>query len=219
MKRFSKSRRRFCQFNDLKPPHKRLVFSPYAWLKLLYFLQAGDTEVGGFGLSDSLNPLYVQDVLTVRQSVTSVHVSFDDDAVADHFDHCLDLGIPPSRCGRIWWHTHPGSDPDPSLLDERTFARVFGSCDWAVMFILSRTQRTYARLSFGAGPGGEMPLEVAVDWAAWPQIVRQDEGQWIESLRNWADEYALNVHPLPIAKPEDLFNPQQDLLQVSEASA
>lgn len=32
-----------------------------------------------------------------------------------------------------------------------TFARVFGSCDWAVMFILGRTAKTFARLKFHVG--------------------------------------------------------------------
>jgi len=183
-------------------PEKQLVFAPLAWLKLLYFLHAGNTEVGGFGLSSPDDPLYVQDLLTVTQSVTAVHVAFEDEAVADHFDRCLDQGVQPARCGRIWCHTHPGTSPQPSIVDEETFSRVFGACDWAIMFILSRSQRTYARLSFGAGPGGQMELGVAVDWGRWPQYVNQQEqhpeAPWWSTLQEWASEYVQNIHPQPM---------------------
>jgi hypothetical protein len=84
-------------------------------------------------------------------------------------------------------------------VDEETFSRVFGACDWAIMFILSRSQRTYARLSFGTGPGGQMELGVAVDWARWPQYVNEQEQRpevpWSSRLQEWAKEYVLNIHP------------------------
>ena len=42
----------------------------------------------------------------------------------------------------------------PSGTDEETFARCFGSSDWALMFILARGGETYVRLALHAGPGG-----------------------------------------------------------------
>ena len=69
-----------------RPSHDQppvLTFAPLAWLKLLYFCHAGDTEVGGFGISSERDCLYIQDFLTVRQQVTPVTVHFDDTAVAD----------------------------------------------------------------------------------------------------------------------------------------
>ncbi|MEE8170549.1 MAG: hypothetical protein V3T70_08380, partial [Phycisphaerae bacterium] len=59
---------------------------------------------------------------------------------------------------------HPGDSPLPSGTDEDTFARVFGSCQWAVMFILARTGKTYARLQFKVGPRGNMLIPVEVDY-------------------------------------------------------
>src|SRR5688500_17629679 len=68
------------------PPKRRLTFSPLAWLKRAFLMHAGETEVGGFGVSCERDPLYVRDLATVRQYVTAVGVRFDDAAVADHFD-------------------------------------------------------------------------------------------------------------------------------------
>jgi len=52
----------------------------------------------------------------------------------------------------------------PSITDEQTFLRVFGSCHWAVLFILARSGRTYARLRFNVGPGGQVIIPVEVDY-------------------------------------------------------
>lgn len=173
-----------------------LAFSPIAWLKLKFFCHAGDTEVGGFAVSSPDDPLYIQDFVTVRQFTTGVTVEFDDAAVADHFDAAVDAGLPPARFARIWCHTHPGDSPDPSATDEETFARVFGACDWSVMFILSRTGRTYARLAFSAGPGGAVLLPVAVDWEAWPRVALERPEVLAGAPAEWAVEFERNVHPV-----------------------
>lgn len=120
-------------------PSEKLYFSPLAWLKLQWFCHRGDTEIGGFGISAAGNPLYIEEFVTVRQRATPISVHFDDGSVADYFDGCVDRGIAPCRCGRIWIHTHPCASPEPSTMDERTFALRFGTCDWSVMFILGRT--------------------------------------------------------------------------------
>jgi len=54
--------------------------------------------------------------------------------------------------------------PAPSRTDERTFRRSFAGPDWALMFILARGGRSYARLCFRAGPGGEAVLPVQVEY-------------------------------------------------------
>jgi proteasome lid subunit RPN8/RPN11 len=140
-----------------KPPKKEILrpvlrFSPTAWAKLLYFRDFGDTEVGGFGVTAKDHLLLVEDFVTVRQKVGVVSVSFDDDAVADFFDRQVDAGLKPMQFGRLWLHSHPGNSPHPSGTDEETFARVFGACDWAIMFVQARTGKTYARLRFNVGP-------------------------------------------------------------------
>src|SRR5947209_2306759 len=102
-----------------REPSERLVFSPVAWLKLMFFLHAGETEVGGFAVSCADDPLYVEQFVTVPQTTSAVTVQFQDDAVADYFDHCVDAGLRPERFARIWCHTHPGESPSPSGTDEQ----------------------------------------------------------------------------------------------------
>jgi hypothetical protein len=179
------------------------MISPLAWLKLSLFLHGGDTEIGGFGVSSSANPLYIEQFVTVKQKVSAVTVAFDDAAVADYFDDCIDQGLPPQRFGRIWVHTHPASSPEPSSVDEETFDRVFGSCDWSIMLIVSRTHATYARLSFSAGPGGAVLLPVEVDWAAWPQFLLEQGAQLSNTVESWMDEYGSNIFPMPFASAID----------------
>jgi hypothetical protein len=174
-----------------------LTFTPLAWLKLQWFCHAGPTEVGGFGISAGDELLVVEDFITLGQDTTSASVRFRDEALADFFDRCIDAGLSPQRFARIWCHTHPADSVTPSGTDEDTFARVFGACDWSVMFILGRTGKTYARLAFAAGPGAAVPLPVAVDWSAWPAFL-PDPGWSLDSqIRCWQQEYAAHVHPGP----------------------
>lgn len=172
-----------------RPPHKpRLRFAPYAWAKLLYFCHKGDTEIGGFGISRPEDPLLVEDFVTVRQLTTAATVKFDDESVADFFDAQVDGGKRPEQFARIWIHTHPGESPEPSCTDEQTFLRVFGSCAWAIMFILARGGDTYARLRFNVGPGGALLVPAEVDFtAAFPASDHQA----------WQVEYEQNVQIEP----------------------
>jgi len=173
-----------------------LTFSPLAWLKLQFFLHAGDTEIGGFGVSRQDDLLYVEDFVTVAQATTCVTIEFDDTAVADYFDKMFDAGKTPAQFGRIWVHTHPGSSPTPSGTDELTFERVFGRCDWSIMFIIARTGHTYARLRFAAGPTATVLLPVRVDWSNWAQAL-VDQGEQIGELAEaWMDEYGQNIRPV-----------------------
>jgi proteasome lid subunit RPN8/RPN11 len=148
-----------------QPETPRLRFSPTAWAKLLYLRDAVETEVGGFGISDSDDLLYVQDVCLVTQTTTAVSVCFDDEAVADFFDAQVDAGRRPEQFARLWIHSHPGQSAEPSDTDLATFARVFGSSDWAVMMIIARGGATTGRLRFNVGPGGQLALPVAVDYS------------------------------------------------------
>ena len=161
-----------------------LRFSPTAWAKLLFIRDAGDTEVGGFGISAADDLLLVEAFQLVRQVCDVASVSFDDASVADFFDRQVDIGIMPCRAGRIWVHTHPGSCPHPSSVDEETFARVFGRADWAVMFIIARGGQTFARLQFNVGPRGSIDLPVEVDYS------RPFQGT---DQAAWREEYLANV--------------------------
>ena len=159
-------------------------FSPTAWAKLLYLRDAGDSEVGGFGITAADDLLYIENIELVRQVCTGISVCFDDQAVADFFDRQVDLGRRPEQFGRLWVHSHPGNSPEPSMTDEDTFARVFSRTDWAVMFILACGGRSYARLRFHVGPGGELDLPVCVDYTR--PFAASDHAAWEE-------EYLANV--------------------------
>ena len=163
-----------------------LRFSPTAWAKLLILRDYGETEVGGFGITAADDLLYVEEVQLVGQVGSWAHVAFDDAAVADYFDRQVDRGLRPEQFGRLWAHTHPGDCPLPSQTDEATFERVFGLCDWALMFILAREGRSYARLRFNVGPGGDLEIPVEVDYS------RAFAGC---DPVSWEQEYLLNVCP------------------------
>jgi hypothetical protein len=63
-----------------------LRFSPTAWAKLLYFRDKSYNEVGGFGITEPDDLLFVKDFVTVKQDVTLVSVKFADESVADYFE-------------------------------------------------------------------------------------------------------------------------------------
>ena len=136
----------------------------------------GETEIGGFGIAQTDDPLLVTDIELVDQCCTLVSVKFADQAVADFFDQQVDLGLRPAQFARLWVHTHPGRCPEPSFTDEETFARVFGQTDWSVMFILACGGQTYARLQFSAGPGGALQIPVRVDFSL--PFAASDEAAW-----------------------------------------
>jgi proteasome lid subunit RPN8/RPN11 len=162
----------------------RLRFSPTAWAKLLFLRDRGPTEVGGFGIAPATDLLYVEDIRLVQQTCTSISVAFDDSSVAEFFDDQIDAGRQPEQFGRIWIHTHPGESAQPSHVDEETFRRVFGPCDWAVMFVIAREGEMYCRLRFRAGPGGAFEIPVQVDF----------QGQFAGSdFEAWAREYDTTV--------------------------
>ena len=161
-----------------------LRFSPTAWAKLLYFRDRSDNEVGGFGISDPDDLLFVREFITVKQEVTCVSVKFDDSAVADFFDAQVDLGRKPEQFARIWLHSHPGDSPEPSAIDEDTFQRVFGNCQWAVLFVVAQDNRIYAKLRFNVGPGGHVLIPTEIDYG-------EDFGPSDRDL--WDTEYAADV--------------------------
>lgn len=169
-----------------RPRRPTLRFSPYAWAKLLFLRDLGPTEVGGFGISPPGDLLSVQDLQLIDQHCTEAFVAFDDEAVAEFFDDQFDRGRQPEQCGRIWIHTHPGTCPQPSGTDHETFERVFGGCNWAVMFIMARSGKTHAELHWKAGGPARIPLRVEVDYAL--PFPGSDHPAW-------STEYTAKVHP------------------------
>lgn len=148
-----------------------------------------DNEVGGFGITEADDLLFVTDIVLVKQDVTCVSVSFDDDSVADFFDIQIDDGRKPEQFSRIWIHSHPGDSPEPSGVDEETFDRVFGKCDWSVMFILAQDSSTYVRLRFGTGPGGEIKIPVCVEYGS--EFEATDFNSWEQQYNDNVTENKL----------------------------
>ena len=56
------------------PRWPTLRFTPWAWAKLLFLRDLGETEVGGFGISAENDLLLIEDIQMVRQRCTSVTV-------------------------------------------------------------------------------------------------------------------------------------------------
>ena len=161
-----------------------LRFSPTAWAKLLFFRDHSSNEIGGFGISDPDDLLYIREFVTIKQEVSIVQCTIPGR-----------LRLPISLTTRLPWAESPNNLPavgciripegisTPSQTDEETFERVFGSCQWAVMFILSQDNQAYARISFNIGPGGQLIIPVQVDYSkpfeasdpvAWEQEFKQN---------------------------------------------
>jgi len=206
MKRYALQRRK----------RRSLIFTPLAWLKYQFLCHLGPTEVGAFAISDPEDPLYITNLITVPQETTVASVMFDDTAVADYFDHCVDQGLKPAQFARLWLHTHPGDSASPSGTDEETFRRVFGTTDWAVMAILSRAGRSYARLRVNAGPGASCRLRFQVDWESYPQELA--EGWYEHCLEEWQQEYEQNVRvqSFTACMPTKLFNNPQPIMSADQ---
>src|SRR2546423_9167050 len=94
-----------------------LRFSPTAWAKLLFLRDAGETEIGGFGIAPADDLLFVEDVQLVKQTCTWITAEFDDQSIADLFDDQVDEGRTPEQFFRLFIHTHPGDSAQPSGTD------------------------------------------------------------------------------------------------------
>ena len=103
-------------------------------------------------------------LIVPRQFCTSVSVRFDDGSLADEFEALVDQGYAPAQFARIWLHTHPGESPQPSGVDEETFAKKFSDPDWGIMGILARNGATYVRLRWNRPPQLEVELATEVDF-------------------------------------------------------
>lgn len=126
---------------------KTLRITPFAFAKMAYFMKKSKNECGSFAITgDPKQPFLITDFVFIKQKVTSVTVEFDDNAVAKFMEEMDDLGLEPYQYMRIWQHCHPGNSPNPSSVDEATFSKVFGKCDYAIMLILARDFSMYARL-------------------------------------------------------------------------
>ncbi len=135
----------------------------------------------------------------MKQAATGASISFDDEAVADLFDSQVDAGRKPEQFARIWLHSHPGNSPQPSSIDEETFRRVFGNCQWAVMFVLALGGKSYARLRFNVGPGGPLIVPVVVDYTQsfGPSDYEAWEAEYQANIKHtsWSKTFGSQIEP------------------------
>ena len=73
--------------------------------KLGFFRDYGETEISGFGISESDDLLCVIDFQTIKQDATVASISLDDQAIADYFDNQVDAGRKPQQFFRLVCHS------------------------------------------------------------------------------------------------------------------
>lgn len=163
-----------------------LRFTPYAWSKLLYMQNSGKTEVAGYCVTETDDPLLVTDFILIKQECTSVTFELDETDMAEYQENMLDRGLAVWQFSRILAHTHPpGCSPSPSGVDEDNFKKIFNAPDWAIMFIIADDGSVYCRLKINTSPGVEKLLKVIVDYRQ--QFIGSDYEQW-------KNEYKTKVH-------------------------
>ena len=81
-----------------------------------------DNEVGGFGITQAEDLLFVTDVVLVKQKVTCVSISFEDESVADFFEDQVEAGRQPEQFARLWLQRR---FPHASYVNFNTYLNVF----------------------------------------------------------------------------------------------
>jgi len=141
-----------------------LRFSPYAWAKLIWMRDRGNTEVAGYCVTGTSDPLLITDFCLVKQECTGCSFDLDPDDGAEYMERKMDEGLMPWQYSNILAHTHPGNSPSPSPCDETNFRKAFAHPNWAIMFILANGGDVYCRLKVNVGPGVIKEMDVYVDW-------------------------------------------------------
>ena len=137
------------RFTDPTVKADSLVLSAYAFNKISYLANKATTEIGFWCIGDKEDPLYINDVIVLRQKATVVHNEFNNSALADYMGRMAEEGYGIDEFALVWGHTHPaGCSADPSSTDEATFGGKdrFGNKKRLVMFIMSQDGDMYARL-------------------------------------------------------------------------
>lgn len=121
----------------------KLRFTPYAWAKMVYLRDKGDTEVSFFAITRSADLGLVIDLQMPKQIDSAAFTEFKEEELVDFFEDMVEQGFQPEEFARIWCHTHPGASASPSGQDEETFKKEFAAPNWAIMFILGKTDKPF----------------------------------------------------------------------------
>ena len=150
----------------MKSKVPKLIFSPYAYAKYIWFRDRGKTEISAMAQSSVEDRFYIEDIHIIKQKSSAALTTFDDDGFAEYMEDMVMDGHSSSNVGRIWLHTHPGFSSTPSMTDEDTFKDKFGLCSWAIMGILSHDDMTVWLSMTSEGQSYYMKMEIDIDWKA-----------------------------------------------------
>lgn len=185
------------------PPKKKKVvlgFTYAAWTHLVYLCEACPTEIGCFGVAaDPEKPLLVTELHVPTQETTAGSTYFDAESIAEMADTLSDRGLRPVQFQRIFIHTHPGGSAEPTRADEETFDDPqFSDSPWAVMMILSRDGKRYARIR--TGKGNTPVLEQLLDVVVLPLKDSVEDGSLVQCAY-WPDDLKKTRPPAPKPVP------------------
>jgi len=143
---------------------KQLRLTPYAWAKLMWMRDKGNTEVAGYCVTGTSDPLLVTDFVLIKQECTIVTFDLDSEDIVEYTDRMMDEGLAPWQCMNILAHTHPSNDTTPSGVDEENFEAAFSHPNWAIMLIVGQDGSAYCRLKMNTGPGTISLLDVVIEY-------------------------------------------------------
>ena len=141
-----------------------LRLTPYAWAKLIWMRDKGNTEVAGYATTATDDPLLVTDFRLIKQECTMETFDLDTNDIAEDMERTLDAGLMPWMTHNILCHTHPSNDTTPSSVDEDNFEKAFSHPNWAIMLIIGQDGSAYCRLKMNTGPGTISLLNVVIEY-------------------------------------------------------
>lgn len=178
---------------NVKAPANTLRFTPYAYQKLIFMRDIGNTEVAAFGISDDKDYLLIRDIRMVKQKAYSAFVEMTSEGVSEYVNSMIEEGIDNfNQFFRVWIHTHPMESPIPSGQDHETFNETFCNQTWSVMFILGNTGKTFASIQCRPDRSNNSVLFAPTPIPVYMDI-SDPNGLIGSSEEAWKEEYEKNV--------------------------
>lgn len=178
-------------FCPTPPKEPTLLISPTAWQKIVCALQYTKTEVGFFGITDVENGLFVRDLYVPDQTVTAASTQFEASSIQEYVCQYAGSGYQPHQLTRVWIHTHPGDNTQPSGVDDATFKTNIGQSNIGFMVIVGKNLSASAWIQFSdvQNVAGQyrQPIKVDVCWHADTEAF--DYQGFIELLEDRITEY------------------------------
>lgn len=142
-----------------------LRFSPFAYAKLIYWRDIGQTEIGCYAIMGTSDPLLITDLKMIKQTCSSVSVDFDKEDSIKFVEEMTDKGLSPWQHSSCFIHTHPGDSPSPSQADEENFRDNFSIANCSIFYILAKGGKDYTRMRFNVPPGIDVDIRTQIDYS------------------------------------------------------